>query len=230
MQPRVLGLFAKWPAPGAVKTRLAPGDPDWGARVARTFLLDTMHRLTAVDARRVLAFAPADREADFAAIAAGRFALTPQADGDLGRRLAAFVDRRLEEGARAVVLVGADSPTLPVEYVEQAFAELERADLVLGPATDGGYYLVGCGPARPPIFTDIAWGATTVLAETIVALADPRWRFSVLPPWYDVDTPDDWTMLCGHLAALRRAGIDPGVPHTEALVLNRGERRGVSPP
>ncbi len=230
MQPRVLGLFTKWPSPGAVKTRLADGDPDWGALVARAFLLDTMHRLAAVDARRLLAFAPADREADFAAITAGRFALTPQADGDLGRRLIAFVDRRLAEGAQAVVVVGADSPTLPVEYVDRAFAALERADVVLGPATDGGYYLVGCGPTRPPIFDGVAWGAATVLADTTAALADPRWRLSVLPPWYDVDTPDDWTMLCGHLAALRRAGVDPGVPYTEALVLNRGERRGVSPP
>ena len=178
----------------------------------------------------MLAFAPADREADFAAITAGRFALTPQADGDLGRRLIAFVDRRLAEGAQAVVVVGADSPTLPVEYVDRAFAALERADVVLGPATDGGYYLVGCGPTRPPIFDGVAWGAATVLADTTAALADPRWRLSVLPPWYDVDTPDDWTMLCGHLAALRRAGVDPGVPYTEALVLNRGERRGVSPP
>jgi uncharacterized protein len=214
---RVLGLFAKWPAPGAVKTRLAAGDPAWGARVARAFLLDTIQRLAAVEARRMLAFTPADREADFAALAAGRFALAPQAEGDLGQRLAAFVDREMDAGARAVVLVGADSPTLPVAHVEQAFAELEWADAVLGPASDGGYYLAGCGPRRPPLFEGITWGTGRVLAETVAALEDPQWRLCVLPPWYDVDTPEDWAMLCGHLAALRRAGIDPGVPHTEAL-------------
>ena len=225
---RVLGLFAKWPAPGAVKTRLAAGDPAWGARAARAFLLDTMHRLAAVDARRVLVFAPADREADFASVTAGRFALTPQVDGDLGRRMATFVERQLDEGARAVVLIGADSPTLPVEFVERAFADLERADVVLGPAADGGYYLVGCGPARPPLFDAVAWGGASVLADTVAALADPRWRLAVLPPWYDVDTPDDWTMLCGHLAALRRAGVDPGAPHTEALISDPGEPPGLS--
>ncbi len=213
----MLGLFAKWPEPGAVKTRLAAA-PAWGARVARAFLLDTVERLAAVDARRVLAFAPREREADFAAVSAGRFTLTPQGDGDLGRRLAAFVERELAAGARAVVLVGADSPTLPVGHVEQAFAELERADVVLGPASDGGYYLVGCGPALPPILEGIAWSTGRVLADTVAALADPRWRLALLPPWYDVDTPDGWDMLCGHLAALRRAGIDPGVPHTEALL------------
>jgi rSAM/selenodomain-associated transferase 1 len=216
---RVLGLFAKWPAAGAVKTRLgADRDPGWGARVAHAFLLDAVTRLAAVDARRVLAFAPPEREADFAAVVAGRFALQPQAEGDLGRRLALFVERQQVAGARAVVLVGTDSPTLPVAHVEQAFAELERADVVLGPASDGGYYLVGCGPSRPPIFEGIAWSTGRVLADTVAALADPRWRLAVLPAWYDVDTPEDWAMLCGHLAALRRAGIDPGVPHTEALL------------
>src|SRR5262249_49411821 len=126
-------------------------------------------------------------------------------------------------GAASVVVVGTDSPTLPVEHVEQAFVELEDADVVLGPAFDGGYYLVSCGPRRPPIFEGMAWSTDRVLADTVAALADPRWRLAVLPPWYDVDTPADWAMLCGHLAALRRAGIDPGVPHIEALV---AEARG----
>jgi rSAM/selenodomain-associated transferase 1 len=216
---RVLGLFAKWPAPGTVKTRLACGDAAWGIRAAQAFLLDALQRLAAaVDAHRVLAFAPAERQADFAAVAANRFTLTPQGEGDLGQRLAAFVDRHLEAGARAVVVVGTDSPTLPVEYIEHAFTELENADVVLGPATDGGYYLIGCGPQHPPLFENISWSSARVLADTIAALTDPRWRLSLLPPWYDVDTPDDWTMLCGHLAALRRAGLDPAVPHTEALL------------
>jgi rSAM/selenodomain-associated transferase 1 len=213
----VLGLFAKWPVPGMVKTRLADGhDPTWGARVGHAFLLDTIQRLAVVDAQRVLAFAPREREADFAAVA-GCFALIPQGDGDLGQRLAAFVDQQLDEGARAVVLVGTDSPTLPVAHVELAFQALEQADVVLGPACDGGYYLLGCGPRRPPVFENISWSTGRVLSDTVAALADPRWRLAMLPPWYDVDTLVDWAMLCGHVAALRRAGVDPGVPHTEAL-------------
>jgi rSAM/selenodomain-associated transferase 1 len=215
---RVLGVFAKWPVPGAVKTRLAAArDADWAARVARAFLLDTLGRLAGVDARRVLAFAPRESAEQFATVCR-HFALVPQGEGDLGQRLAAFVARHLEDGARAVVVVGTDSPTLPVAHVERAFTELERADVVLGPACDGGYYLVGCGPRLPPLFEGIAWGTPRVLADTVAALADPRWRLAVLPPWYDVDTPADWALLCGHLAALRRAGLDPGVPHTEALI------------
>ena len=214
--PRVLGLFAKWPAPGAAKTRLCAGrGPEWGARVARAFLLDTVERLAGVADRRVLAFAPPEAAADFAALVGGRFDLAPQADGDLGRRLARFAADQLAAGAGSLVLVGADSPTLPVEYVERAFAELGRADVVLGPAADGGYYLIGFGRRVPPVFDGIDWGTSRTLADTVARLAG--WRLALLPPWYDVDTPDDWAMLCGHLAALRRAGTDPGAPHTEAL-------------
>lgn len=216
-EERVLGLFAKWPEPGTVKTRLARDDAVWGARVARAFLLDTLHRLDAVDAQRVLVFAPAEREADFAALVSDRFVLVPQADGDLGRRLSAFFASQFAAGVRAVVAVGTDSPTLPLEFIDGAFAELRNTDVVLGPATDGGYYLIGCGPDHPALFDNIAWGSGRVLADTIAALSDPRWRLALLPPWYDVDTPDDWEMLRGHVAALRRAGIDPAVPHTETL-------------
>ena len=171
-----------------------------------------------MDARRVLAFAPAESEADFAAVAAGRFELVPQAEGDLGRRLAAFVRQQVDGGARAVVLVGADSPTLPLEYVERAFVELERSDVVIGPATDGGYYLIGCGPRRPPLFEYVAWGTARVLADTVAALADARWQLALLPPWYDVDTTENWGMLCGHLAALRRAGVAADTPHLDAFI------------
>jgi rSAM/selenodomain-associated transferase 1 len=214
---RVLGLFAKWPAPGMAKTRLAGADPDWGARVARAFLLDSLGRLSAVPGKRLLACTPADAAADFAALAGDRFTLIPQGDGDLGARMARFLASRLAEGARAVV-VGADSPTLPVDFVEMAFAALEQAEVVLGPACDGGYYLLGCRGRLPPVFDGIAWGTAAVLRQTIERLSDPKYRLHLLPPWYDVDTPEDWALLCGHVAALRRAGIDPGVPHTEALI------------
>jgi rSAM/selenodomain-associated transferase 1 len=213
----VLGLFAKWPQAGAVKTRLG-GGPAWGARVASVFLLDTLARLGAVEARRVLAYTPATAESSFADLVGDRFGLVPQGDGDLGARMACFFAGQFAAGADTAVLVGADSPTLPTAYVEEAFRLLEGADLVLGPATDGGYYLIGCRGRAPPVFDGVAWGGAEVLAQTVERLSDPRYRLSLLPPWYDVDTPQGWAMLNGHVAALRRAGVDPGVPHSEALL------------
>src|SRR4051812_29720090 len=97
---RVLCILAKWPRPGAVKTRLAVAlGPEHAAAVARAFLLDTMERWAALKLRRVLAFAPAEAEADFLGLARGRFALVPQGDGDLGRRLRACLERELVDEA-----------------------------------------------------------------------------------------------------------------------------------
>src|SRR5207247_7996159 len=113
---------------------------------------------------------------------------------------------------------GTDSPTLPLAFIKQAFHALEGSDVVLGPATDGGYYLVGCARRLPPIFDGIEWSNAHVLDQTVRRLADPGWRLALLPPWYDVDTPQSWAMLQGHVAALRRAGEDLGIPHTLALL------------
>jgi hypothetical protein len=212
-----LGVFAKQPRPGEVKTRLAAeSSPEWAARVADAFLRDLVERLARLDVRRVLAFAPPEAEPFFTNLVRGRFLLTPQRDGDLGRRMEAFFREQLQAGAERVALVGTDSPNLPLEFLEQAFRELERAEVVLGPATDGGYYLIGCARRLPPVFEGIAWGGPRVLHDTVARL-DESWRLAVLPPWYDVDTLAGWWSLRGHLAALRRAGVDPDVPHTEQV-------------
>lgn len=215
---RVLGLFAKQPIAGQVKTRLAAEtSPEWAARVAEAFLVDALDRLSAVEAERVVVFSPTNAVEYFARLAAGRFETTPQSDGDLGQRMREFLTDRFATGASTVVLVGADSPSLPTTFVEQAFRELERVDVVLGPATDGGYYLLGCRRLASKLFENIAWGTSDVLFQTAAALLDARWSVALLPPWYDVDTLNDWRALRGHLRALRAAGIDPELPHTEQL-------------
>ena len=212
----VLGIFAKLPAPGAVKTRLG-GPPQRGAEVARAFLLDVLERTGSIDAERIVVFAPADAREEMARLVGPGIALVPQSSGDLGERLGRFIGDRLDAGAGRVVVIGTDSPTLPAALIARAFEELAHADLVLGPATDGGYYLVGCR-RRLPIFDGIAWSRDTVLAETVARLTDPRWSLALLPPWYDVDTPEGWAMLRGHIWAMRRAGVDPGVRRTEAIL------------
>jgi rSAM/selenodomain-associated transferase 1 len=216
---RVLGLFAKQPSLGQVKTRLAAAcTADAAVRIAEAFLTDTVARLANIAARRVLAFSPPTAQDYFAGLTQDHFSLTPQTEGDLGRRMSTFFAEQFQAGAESVVLVGTDSPTLPLALIEQAFQELLTANLVLGPATDGGYYLIGCAARVPPIFEGVAWSSNQVLIQTVERLQDPAWRLAVLPPWYDVDTLDDWRMLQGHVAALRRAGVDPNIPCTERLL------------
>lgn len=218
MSSVVLGVFAKRPVAGQVKTRLAAEtSADWAASVAEAFLLDLLDRLAAYPARRVLAYAPASDEAYFEEAARGRFELTPQASGDLGKRMAAFFTGQFSAGADRAVLLGTDSPTLPLELIDAAIARLMDADLVLGPAADGGYYLIGCGREIPPVFAGISWGGPTVLDETVACLSDPRWRLALLPVWNDVDTLADWWSLSGYLAAARRSGADLQLPRIAAL-------------
>ena len=216
---RVLGLFAKKPIPGQAKTRLAATTtPAWAVQVAEAALRDTVGRLAGIDAERVLGYTPVGAEPYFADLVHEQFVLQPQSAGDLGHRMAAFLAAQFQQGAGKAVLLGTDSPTLPVEFIEEAFCRLEHADVVLGPATDGGYYLVGCAGKVPPIFEGMTWGGSSVLADTVRRLADAAWRLALLPPWYDLDTLEDWQMLVGHVKAMRRAGFDPGVPHLEKLI------------
>jgi rSAM/selenodomain-associated transferase 1 len=217
----VLGIFGKKPEPGRVKTRLAGslGD-DQAAAIAEAMLFDTIETwsseaVLAPGGRRVLVYAPSDAGPWFDPLVPGCFALQPQAEGGLGERMKAFLSGEIEDGAERVVLIGADSPTLDPTIVISAFLCLDSRDVVLGPATDGGYYLVGARGAVPPIFEGIDFSTSVVLGQTIDRLKDTGLSLAVLPPWYDVDTLDDFRMLAGHVRALRRAGLSPGLPRVE---------------
>jgi rSAM/selenodomain-associated transferase 1 len=226
----VLGIFGKKPEAGRVKTRLAAAfGPEAAAEIHEAMLFDLVATWSSEDVlapggggRRVLVFSPGDAGPWFDARVPAAFALQPQVEGDLGERMQAFFAGEFADGATRVVLIGADAPTLDPTLVISAFLCLEGRDVVLGPATDGGYYLVGSRHAEPPIFEGVDWSTPDVLGQTIDRLRDTGLSLAVLPPWYDVDTPDDWRVLAGHIRALRRAGMDPRLPRTEAL-LERSE-------
>jgi uncharacterized protein len=156
-----------------------------------------------------LCYAPATAEARayFASIGRTDFELWPQPEVDLGTRMMRFFAEHLTHADDRVVLIGSDSPTLPHEYVEQAFGSLQEAECVVGPAMDGGYYLIGQRGRGRPIFDGIEWSTARVLEQTVARVKDCGARLAVLPPWYDVDTPADWQMLIGHLRALQLAGL-----------------------
>ena len=217
---RALGIFAKQPILGQVKTRLTAATSDqWAQQVAQAFLEDSLDRFGPVDAARIIAYAPAEARTFFHAVAKGRFDLVLQTDGDLGQRLRGFFESMRRQGYTRIVVVGADSPTLPVAHIKQAFESLEISDVVIGPATDGGYCLIGGNENDVPLFDGIPWSTPRVLDATIEKARAASARLTLLPPWYDVDTADDWAMLCGHVRAMRLAGFDPEVPRVVALLL-----------
>lgn len=204
----VLGLFAKWPAPGAVKTRLAADtSPEFAARIAGAFLRDSLSRLASITARRILVGTPSAERVNFGAISTPHWGYGDQGEGDLGQRLKHFFSTNFEEGANRVVVVGSDSPTVPVDFISQSFEMLNAHDVVIGPAMDGGYYLIGGTPAMPEIFSGISWGTHAVLRETLDRLGHAK--LAILPPWYDVDTLADCRFLAAHIEAMAKSGHDP---------------------
>ena len=123
-------------------------------------------------------------------------------------------------GIQQFVVIGADSPNVPIEFIEQAFDELSRVPVVLGPSEDGGYYLLGTAGFVPPIFEQIAWGTPAVWSQTTTRLASAQLPFARLPSWYDVDRLTDLRRLLDDLATchepelreLRRRILDILVP------------------
>jgi rSAM/selenodomain-associated transferase 1 len=184
-----LGIFAKHWQPGAVKTRLAASIGDEAAATLhRCFVQTLLSRFHNVADRQILYFAPADSADKFHQLDLGRWTLKPQASGDLGERMEHYFSSALSASeSPRTVLIGSDSPDLPLEYLEEAFDKLRNFSVVLGPATDGGYYLIGTSQTVPPIFDDIPWSTPKVWTQTISRLTAAQIPYHVLPEWYDVD-------------------------------------------
>ena len=188
MTETLLAVFAKHWTPGQVKTRLADSiGAEQAALHYRQFLATTLRRFADIAEERMVVFSPADRREDFAALCGVAWQLVPQGEGDLGARMAAFLGAMLDKTARRIVILGADSPDLPVDFVRQAFAALESSSVVLGPSDDGGYYLLGARGTPPPIFDHMPWSQPTLLAATTTRLAEHRIAAHLLPLWYDID-------------------------------------------
>ena len=205
-------LFAKKPVPGAVKTRLQRlMSARNAARLYEAMLLDCATALHGTEAAaKVVAFTPAHAEDALRALldAIGVFEYEPQPDGDLGQRMEGLMQWAFARGAERVVIVGSDSPSLPANYIDEGLVLLCEKEVVLGPSMDGGYYLVGRRKGASRIFQDVAWSTGLVLEQTLARLGTQT--LGLLPPWYDVDTPEDAEFLKVHLEALAWSGSSQG--------------------
>ena len=184
-----IALFAKAPLPGLVKTRLIPTlTPEEAARVARAALDDTVrHIVPAVRARWALYLDGAADESLESLAADHGVTITYQRGADLGERLAAAFTEMREKGGHPILAIGSDSPTVDPGRIRVAIQALTTVDVVLGPAEDGGYYLVGMRGAHEAIFREIPWGTETVTARTLARAAALGLTVRLLEPWYDID-------------------------------------------
>jgi rSAM/selenodomain-associated transferase 1 len=221
-----LAVFARAPVPGRVKTRLAATlGAEGAAALHAAFVADVVDRHRR-PGRTLTVWRDGDAGHPFWGTLGAPLADQPA--GDLGARMAACLAAE-GAGGEPVVLIGSDAPTLPPAVVDAAFAALERVPVVLGPACDGGYYLVGVRGSVPPIFAGPVWGTDRVLAHTLHLLEISACRYSLLEFWYDVDRPADLALLAAHLPALAAAGV-PVPERTRAVLAARGEDAWELPP
>ena len=220
-----LGVMARAPVPGRCKTRLSRhAGAEAAAALYAAMLRDTLDACARIPAGRhvILAAPEDDGVAALQALAArapatwGPWEVIAQSGADLGERLTRAATALGDDG-HAIVLLGSDAPTAPVESLLGASPHLASPDRVLlGPSDDGGYWLIGLGAPNAGVFERIAWSTDAVLAETRRRCAQLGLATVDLPSAYDVDEAEDVERL---RADLRRA---PALaPHTAHLLLGR---------
>lgn len=188
-------LLTRYPEPGKAKTRLIPALGAAGAAALHRQLVE--HTLTQVQSLR-----SCRKVAVEVRFTGGDLTLMqnwlgqaweyqPQDAGDLGDRLAAAAQTAFAAGSSAVVMIGSDCPGLDAALLDRAFAALQQQDLVLGPAKDGGYYLIGLRRFVPDLFQNIAWSTEVVLRQTVAIATQLNLQIAYLPELSDVDYPED---------------------------------------
>jgi rSAM/selenodomain-associated transferase 1 len=201
-----LGIFAKAPVSGSVKTRLADSiGPDAACELYRAFLNDLAGRCRRLGERRWVGYAPATEEA--CSLLKERFGegydFWPQPAVDLGGRIEAFFAAATAAGATQTVLIGTDSPDLPADLISAAWEQLASVDVVFGPALDGGYYLIGARRLPTGVLAGVRWSTEAALADSLGCVEAVGLTTALLTPWGDVDTAADLHALRGRYAAQR---------------------------
>jgi len=196
-----IGIMCKAPLPGRTKTRLAAAiGAESAAALSACFLRDVAATIETIPESLACkgygVYAPAGAEAELRRILPPSFGLLLQVDAEFGNVLYGAARDLLAAGHDCVMLVNSDGPTLPVSFFLEAVGALRRPGdrMVLGPAVDGGYYLIGLKAAHRRLFTDIPWGTEAVARLTIERAAESGLEVMLLPAWYDVDDGEslDW--------------------------------------
>ncbi len=188
-------VMTRFPEPGRTKTRLIPAlGADRAAALHRCLIVQTLdvvcHWAEAHHCDVEVRYAGGD-ESQFVAQFGLQARYAPQSEGALGERMNSAVEAAFFERAKRVVVIGTDCPEVKALHLSQAFEQLTHRDVVIGPATDGGYYLMGMRRHLPTLFENIAWGTETVFRQTRERAAEAGVTVGQLPPLSDVDYAED---------------------------------------
>lgn len=220
MMKQRLVIFTRFPEPHKAKTRLIPAlGPEGAAALGRDMTRHTLawvrELATGFAVPAEVRFEGGDAERMAAAFGNG-FPYRTQGTGNLGCRMERAFAEAFCEGAERIVIIGTDCPEITPELIRESFERLAICDLVLGPATDGGYYLIGLRHPTPQLFTEIPWGTERVFEETLRRAHDLSLDVSLLKTLSDVDRPEDlavWHRVrCCEQAATGRERISVIVP------------------
>jgi rSAM/selenodomain-associated transferase 1 len=215
---RKLGIFVRIPESGTVKTRLVPPLADDDAcALYEAFLRDLFCRLERLKKVAITVFVSGGDPSGLRDMAPERFVLVGQEGRDLGERMKNAFDSLLDAEGDMAVIIGSDSPDLPLAFIKRAFLKLKHKEIVLGPASDGGYYLIGLKRLVPRLFDGVDWGTGSVLEETLRIVHEQGMSGGLLPLWYDVDDVDSLALLRSMLLG-RRIERRDRLRHTERVM------------
>jgi len=216
---KALLIFAKQPLPGKVKTRLTPTFSfQEAAEIYRCMLSDTLNKLTDLSGvEKFLFFESSPGVEDFFQKNFPGIRMFPQQGAGLGDRLEKAFETVFALGFESAAVIGTDSPDLPLSYLAEPFRLLEEggADVVFGPAVDGGYYLVALERPCPELFRDIPWSTNRVLESSLATAATVGLQVECLPVWHDMDTVED-------LKIFLAAGNSEYAPRTLRFLREKG--------
>ncbi len=192
-QKRLFGLLLKYPEAGKVKTRLAKDIGFHEAAAAYKLIAEKVFRNTLPsrgEYERIIYYSPGHLKERFETWLPGE-RLIRQRGEEIGEIMDDALKSLFDIGASKAVIAGADVPDLDKDIVEQAFKEIDQVDIVIGPATDGGYYLIGMKSRRPEMFRDISWSTGRVLKETVSVIEKLGLTYKTTVTLSDVDTVED---------------------------------------
>jgi len=189
-------IFTRYPEAGKVKTRLIPALGEKGAELLHRKMVEhTMTRVSSFKGEVEVHFTGGSHDLTKGWLG-DQFRYRRQMGGCLGERLHNSVAEAFNENKKKVVIIGTDCPGLTLRHIEQAFYLLDQSDLVLGPAYDGGYYLIGLNKLVKELFQDITWSSSLVYRQTVKAAEQVDLQAAELEKLADIDCPADlplWT-------------------------------------